>query len=42
MCARGVEAGVAPTEQVAEQVESGGQRSGLYVCVHTCVCAGEG
>ena len=30
----GVGAGVAPTEQVAEQV----QRSGLYVCVRTCVC----
>lgn len=35
----GVGAGVAPTEQVAEQVESGGQRLGLYVCVRACVRA---
>lgn len=39
ICARGGGAGVAPTEQVAERVESGGQRLGLYVCVRTYVRA---
>ena len=37
----GVGAGVAPTEQVAEQVERAMAR-GRTICIRTCVCAGEG
>ena len=42
MCARGWEAGVAPTEQVAEQVERAVGRGWKCMYAYVRVCAGEG
>ena len=42
ICARGVGAGVAPTEQVAERVERAVGRGWNYMYAYVRVCTGEG